>query len=60
MGGTDQREDDGGSLVFVTDPLTERTEILGAPQLHLRLPDKPQALVAVRLNDVAPTVPRPA
>ncbi|KAB2877404.1 MAG: peptidase S15, partial [Albidovulum sp.] len=52
---TDQREDDGGSLVFVTDPLPERTEILGAPQLHLRFScDKPLALVAVRLNDVMP------
>lgn len=51
----DQREDDGGSLVFATPPLTERTEILGAPQLRLRFcSDRPQALVAVRLNDVAP------
>lgn len=51
----DQREDDGGSLVFVSAPLEERKEILGAPQLHLRFScDKPQALVAVRLNDVAP------
>lgn len=52
---TDQREDDGGSLVFVSDPLLVRTEILGAPQLHLKFSsDKPQALVSVRLNDVAP------
>ena len=52
---TDQREDDGGSLVFVTEPLAERTEILGAPQLHLRFScDRPLALVAVRLNDVMP------
>ena len=52
---TDQREDDGGSLLFVSEPLEERTEILGAPQLHLRFSsDKPHALVAVRLNDVAP------
>jgi uncharacterized protein len=51
----DQREDDGGSLVFVTEPLAEASEILGAPQLHLRFSsDKPLALVAVRLNDVAP------
>jgi len=51
----DQREDDGGSLVFVTEPLTEPLEILGAPQLHLRFAsDRPQALVSVRLNDVAP------
>ena len=52
----DQREDDGGSLVFVTEPLTEPLEILGAPQLHLRFAsDRPQALVSVRLNDVAPS-----
>ncbi len=53
---TDQREDDGGSLVFVSDPLTEAVEILGAPQLHLRFSsDKPKALVSVRVNDVAPS-----
>jgi uncharacterized protein len=52
---TDQREDDGGSLVFTTAPLPTRTEILGAPQLHLRFSvDRPMALVAVRLNDVMP------
>ncbi|MCB2135505.1 MAG: CocE/NonD family hydrolase [Rhodobacteraceae bacterium] len=51
----DQREDDGGSLVFVTPPLTEQLEILGAPKVRIRFSsDKPQALVAVRLNDVAP------
>ncbi|MBL9053753.1 MAG: CocE/NonD family hydrolase, partial [Tabrizicola sp.] len=52
---TDQREDDAGSLVWVTEPLPERLEILGAPKLRLRVAsDKPLALVAVRLNDVAP------
>ncbi len=52
---TDQREDDGGSLVFLSEPLTERVEILGAPLVHLRFAsDKPQALVAARLNDVHP------
>jgi uncharacterized protein len=51
----DQREGDGGSLVFLSDPLPDRLEILGAPQLHLSFSsDKPLALVAVRLNDVAP------
>ena len=51
----DQREDDGGSLVFVTEPLAEAIDILGAPQLHLTFSsDKPQALVSVRVNDVAP------
>ncbi|MBS0573370.1 MAG: CocE/NonD family hydrolase [Proteobacteria bacterium] len=51
----DQREDDGGSLVFVSDPLDERLEILGAPLVHLRFSsDKPLALVSARLNDVWP------
>jgi len=53
---TDQREDDGGSLVFVSDPLSETLEILGAPQLTLRFAsEKPFALVSVRVNDVAPS-----
>ena len=52
---TDQREDDGGSLVFVSAPLTEAVEILGAPLVHLTFrSDKPQALISARLNDVAP------
>ena len=52
---TDQREDDAGSLVFHTEPLAEAVEILGAARLHLAFSsDKAQALVAVRLNDVAP------
>src|SRR5690606_34108281 len=52
---TDQREDDGGSLVFLTDPLPERLEILGAARVALRFSsDKPLALVSARLNDVAP------
>ncbi|MEO8243772.1 MAG: CocE/NonD family hydrolase [bacterium] len=51
----DQREEDAGSMVFTTQPLTEPLEILGAAQLHLTFAsDKPNALVAVRLNDVAP------
>jgi len=52
---TDQREDDGKSLVFDSDPLLERLEILGAPVVELELSvDRPVAFVAVRLNDVAP------
>ena len=52
---TDQREDDGGSLVFLSGPLPDRVEILGAPSVRLSFTcDRPQALVAVRLNDVAP------
>jgi putative CocE/NonD family hydrolase len=51
----DQREDDGGSLVFVSEPLEEPLEILGAPLIRLSFAsDKPQALVCARLNDVAP------
>ena len=51
----DQCEDDAGSLVFLTPPLTEPLEILGAAKLHLHFSsDKSWALAAVRLNDVAP------
>jgi hypothetical protein len=51
----DQREDDGKSVVFDSAPLGERVEILGAPVVELELSaDRPNALVAVRLNDVAP------
>ena len=51
----DQREEDGGSLTFDGDLLTERMEILGAPVVHLELSvDQPVAMVAVRLSDVAP------
>ncbi len=51
----DQRPDDGGSLVFDSDPLAARTELLGAPLLELELAsDQPVALLAARLCDVAP------
>ena len=51
----DQRVDDAFSLCFDTEPLSERFELLGAPELELRLDcDRPVALAAVRLNDVAP------
>jgi putative CocE/NonD family hydrolase len=51
----DQREEDGGSLVFDTDAFTERVEILGAPLVELDLAaTRPVAMVAVRLSDVAP------
>jgi putative CocE/NonD family hydrolase len=52
---TDQRTDAGGSLVFDSRPLAAPVEILGAPALTLALAvDRPVALVAVRLNDLAP------
>ena len=51
----DQREEDGGSLVFDGPMLTERLEILGAPVVELEFAvDRPVAMVAVRLSDVAP------
>ena len=51
----DQREEDGGSLVFDTDPFTERCEILGSPVLDLEIAStRPVAMVAARLSDVAP------
>jgi len=52
---TDQRPDDAGSLVFDSAPLERRMELLGAPVVELELSaDRPQAMVAVRLNVVAP------
>ncbi len=51
----DQREEDGGSLVYESNVLTEPLEILGSPVLDLSCSvDKPVAMVAVRLSDVAP------
>ncbi|TQC42843.1 CocE/NonD family hydrolase [Rhodococcus sp. WS4] len=51
----DQREEDGGSLVFDTDEFTDRYEILGSPIVELELAaSKPVAMIAVRLSDVAP------
>lgn len=50
----DQREEDGGSLVFDSDPLEHRLEILGGPVLNLDLQvNQPVGMVAVRLSDVA-------
>src|SRR5699024_12371309 len=51
----DQREEDGGAMIFDSDPLPERLELLGAPVVELSLSaDQPVARVAVRLADVAP------
>ncbi len=51
----DQREEDGGALVFDSDPLDEPLEILGAPVVELELEsNRPLAMVAARLSDVAP------
>ncbi len=51
----DQRAEDGLALSFTSAPLDDVLEILGAPVVTLELTvDRPLALVAVRLCDVAP------
>ena len=51
----DQRVEDAVSLTWDFEPLAEPVEILGHPQAFLELEsDRPQALVSVRLCDVAP------
>ncbi|MFJ5273047.1 CocE/NonD family hydrolase [Streptomyces sp. NPDC088358] len=51
----DQREEDGGSLVFDSDPLTEPLEILGSPTVELDLSvSEPIGMVAARLSDLSP------
>ncbi|MEQ9641619.1 MAG: CocE/NonD family hydrolase [Alphaproteobacteria bacterium] len=50
----DQRPDDGGSLVFDSDPLSEPLELLGAPVVELDLKsDRPVAMLVARLCEVA-------
>lgn len=52
---SDQREEDGGALVFDSRPLEKDLEILGAPELEITInSDKPMAMLAARLSDVAP------
>ncbi|MFW5960553.1 MAG: CocE/NonD family hydrolase [Chitinivibrionales bacterium] len=52
---SDQREEDGGALVYDSTNLEKDIEILGAPEAELCLSsDKPVATVAVRLSDIAP------
>ncbi|MCL7488006.1 MAG: CocE/NonD family hydrolase [Desulfobulbaceae bacterium] len=51
----DQREEDGGALVYDSAPLEQPLEILGSPQVELELSsNRPLAMIAVRLSDVAP------
>ncbi len=51
----DQRAAEGQSLCFTSTPLAGHVEILGRPLVTLRLSaDRPLALIAVRLDDVAP------
>lgn len=54
----DQREEDGGALVFETPPLPEDVVVVGRPSVDLRVRvDRPDAMVAVRLCDVLPEGP---
>lgn len=51
----DQREEDGGALIFDSEPLQEDIHLLGAPKLKVEFSsDKPVAMMAVRLSDIAP------
>ena len=51
----DQRQEDGGALVFETGVLEEDLEIFGLPRVTLELSSsEPVAMVALRLSDVAP------
>jgi putative CocE/NonD family hydrolase len=51
----DQRPEDGLALCCDGEPLEDALEILGFPEVELTLAsDRPSALVAVRLCDVAP------
>ena len=52
----DQQAEDGRSLSFTSAPLDEAISILGFPEARLSISvDQPNALVAVRLCDVAPS-----
>jgi putative CocE/NonD family hydrolase len=51
----DQRGDDAGSLVVDSDVLEQPLVLAGRPTLEIRVSsDRPDAFVAVRLNDVHP------
>ena len=51
----DQNPDDARSMTFTSEPLMSPLEVLGFPTARLTLAvDRPQAVVAVRLCDVAP------
>ncbi|HXF02779.1 MAG TPA: CocE/NonD family hydrolase [Arthrobacter sp.] len=52
---SDQREEDGGSLVYETEPLEDDLEVFGRPVAAFEVAaDKPVAQLVVRLSDVAP------
>lgn len=49
----DQREEDGGALVFNSPPLDEEVEIIGAPIVDFAVETNHEdAMIAVRLSDV--------
>lgn len=51
----DQRHDDALSATFDTAPLDADMDIVGAPQIFLRLAsDRPQGQIAIRLNHIHP------
>ena len=51
----DQREDDGRSLIFDSDPLLKNVDILGSINLDLEFSvNRPVAQIAVRICDVSP------
>jgi hypothetical protein len=51
----DQREEDGGAVVFESEPLEQDLSIVGAPVVELDLAsNRPTAMLAVRLTDVSP------
>ena len=50
----DQRDEDGGSLIFQTARLEQAIEICGQPVVELDIEaDQPVAMVALRLSDIA-------
>lgn len=51
----DQREEDGGSLIFSSPALEEPLDIFGVPELELSVScSQPHGMLAVRISDVAP------
>ncbi|NNK58613.1 MAG: CocE/NonD family hydrolase [Desulfofustis sp.] len=51
----DQRQEDGGALVYDSDPLATPLELLGAPRIELELEsNRPAGMIAIRLSDIAP------
>jgi putative CocE/NonD family hydrolase len=51
----DQRDDDARSACFDSEPLTDAVAVLGIPRVRFAISHPgPRAIVAVKLNDVAP------